>query len=111
MADITSAGAPSTGRLSGFRLPSLKEIGGVLRSTDVGLAIGVMAIIVVLILPMPSMLLDALLAVSIIFSVLIMMTALFIQAPLEFSSFPTVLLIAAMLRLALNLASTRLILA
>jgi len=111
VADITNGGAPaSTGALSGFRLPSLKEIGGVLRSTDVGLAIGVMAIIVVLILPMPSMLLDALLAVSIIFSVLIMMTALFIQTPLEFSSFPTVLLIAAMLRLALNLASTRLIL-
>jgi flagellar biosynthesis protein FlhA len=69
-----------------------------------------MAIIVMLIVPLPSVLLDAFLAVSIIFSVLIMMTALFIQAPLEFSSFPTVLLIATMLRLALNLASTRLIL-
>ena len=52
-----------------------------------------------------------LLAISIILSVLILMTALFIQTPLEFSSFPTVLLIATMLRLALNLASTRLILA
>src|SRR5207244_11278497 len=48
---------------------------------------------------------------SIIFSVLILMTALFIHTPLEFSAFPTVLLIATMLRLALNLASTRLILA
>ena len=56
-------------------------------------------------------LLDALLALAIVFSVLILMTALFIQTPLEFSSFPTVLLIAAMMRLALNLASTRLILA
>ncbi|MBN9308099.1 flagellar biosynthesis protein FlhA, partial [Devosia sp.] len=54
---------------------------------------------------------DLLLAISIVFSVLILMTALFIQTPLEFSSFPTVLLIAAMLRLALNLATTRLILA
>ncbi len=70
-----------------------------------------MAIIVVLILPLPPLLLDLLLAISIIFSVLILMTALFIQTPLEFSSFPTVLLIATMLRLALNLASTRLILA
>ena len=70
-----------------------------------------MAIIVVLILPLPSFLLDVLLAISIVFSVLILMTALFIQTPLEFSSFPTVLLIAAMMRLALNLASTRLILA
>ncbi|MEQ1902177.1 MAG: flagellar biosynthesis protein FlhA [Devosia sp.] len=82
-----------------------------LRSTDIGLAIGIMAIIVVLILPLPAMLLDVLLAISIVFSVLILMTGLFIQTPLEFSSFPTVLLIAAMMRLALNLASTRLILA
>ena len=117
MAELTTLGtaplpAPiNQGALAGFRLPSLKEITGVLRSTDIGLAVGVMAIIVVLILPMPSMLLDLLLAISIVFSVLIMMTALFIQAPLEFSSFPTVLLIAAMMRLALNLASTRLILA
>src|ERR1700761_4349790 len=117
MADITTAGsapAPAIpakiGAFSGFRIPSFKEVSRLLRSTDIGLAIGVMAIIVVLILPMPAMLLDALLAISIVFSVLIMMTALFIQAPLEFSSFPTVLLIAAMMRLALNLASTRLIL-
>jgi flagellar biosynthesis protein FlhA len=113
MADLTSTGAPpapKAGPFAGMRLPTIKEIGRLLRSTDIGLAIGVMAIIVMLIVPMPSMLLDAFLAVSIIFSVLIMMTALFIQAPLEFSSFPTVLLIATMLRLALNLASTRLIL-
>src|ERR1700744_549853 len=109
MADLSTTGN-SGGPASGFKLPSFKEIADLLRSTDIALAIGVMAIIVVLILPMPSMLLDVLLAVSIIFSVLIMMTALFIQTPLEFSSFPTVLLIAAMMRLALNLASTRLIL-
>ncbi|MEO6394868.1 MAG: flagellar biosynthesis protein FlhA [Devosia sp.] len=82
-----------------------------LRATDIGLATGIMAIIVVLILPLPAVLLDGLLAISIVFSVLILMTALFIQTPLEFSSFPTVLLIAAMMRLALNLATTRLILA
>jgi flagellar biosynthesis protein FlhA len=114
MADITTAGPPATTSaraLGAFRVPSFKEVGNVLRSTDIGLAIGVMAIIVILILPMPSFVLDGLLAISIIFSVMIMMTALFIQAPLEFSSFPTVLLIAAMMRLALNLASTRLILA
>ncbi|RYE09888.1 MAG: flagellar biosynthesis protein FlhA [Hyphomicrobiales bacterium] len=81
-----------------------------LRSSDIALAIGIMAIIVVLILPLPPLLLDLLLAISIVFSVLILMTALFIQTPLEFSSFPTVLLIATMLRLALNLATTRLIL-
>ncbi len=82
-----------------------------LRRGDVALALGVVCILVVLILPMPSWLLDISLALSITFSVLILMTVLFINRPLEFSSFPTVLLIATMLRLSLNLASTRLILA
>jgi flagellar biosynthesis protein FlhA len=95
----------------GSWLPSLGQIGELLRRGDLALAIGVMTILVVLILPLPALLLDFSLAVSIILSVLILMTALFIQAPLEFSAFPTVLLISTMLRLSLNLASTRLILA
>ena len=82
-----------------------------LKRGDIALAVGVMTILVVLILPLPPILLDFSLAISIILSVLILMTALFIHTPLEFSAFPTVLLIATMLRLALNLASTRLILA
>ncbi len=69
-----------------------------------------MGILAVLIFPLPSMMLDLLLAVSIILSVLIMMVGLSIDNPLEFTVFPTLLLIATMLRLALNLASTRLIL-
>ncbi|WP_420348855.1 flagellar biosynthesis protein FlhA [Pelagibius sp.] len=81
-----------------------------LKRGDVALALGVTTILVVLILPMPSWMLDISLAVSMAFSVLILMTVLFIGKPLEFSSFPTVLLIATMMRLALNLASTRLIL-
>jgi flagellar biosynthesis protein FlhA len=92
-------------------LPSLGDLGNLLKRGDLALAIGVMTILVVLILPLPPLLLDIALAISIIISVLILMTALFIHTPLEFSSFPTVLLIATMLRLALNLASTRLILA
>jgi flagellar biosynthesis protein FlhA len=108
LADITQPAAGS--RAGGFRLPTLKELDHLLRASDIGLAVGVMAIIVVLILPLPPFLLDILLAISIVFSVLVLMTSLFIQAPLEFSSFPTVLLIAAMMRLALNLATTRLIL-
>ncbi len=80
------------------------------RRPDIGLALGIIGILVVLILPMPAFVLDFLLALSITFSVLVLMTALFIKTPLEFSSFPTVLLITTMLRLALNLASTRLIL-
>ena len=107
MADLSAPGPSS----SGFKFPSLSQINRTLASTDIGLALGVMGIIVILIVPLPPLLLDMLLAISIVFSVMILMTALFIQKPLEFSSFPTVLLIAAMLRLALNLATTRLILA
>ena len=108
MSDITAAPASAS---NAIKLPGLGEIGAFLKRGDIALAVGVLTILVVLILPLPPMLLDLALAISIIISVLILMTALFIQTPLEFSSFPTVLLIATMLRLALNLASTRLILA
>ncbi|WP_084580097.1 flagellar biosynthesis protein FlhA [Sphingomonas azotifigens] len=77
---------------------------------DMALAGGVIAIIAMLILPMPGWMLDMGLALSITLSVMILMTALFIEKPLELSAFPTILLIATMLRLGLNLASTRLIL-
>jgi flagellar biosynthesis protein FlhA len=92
-------------------LSRLADIGTMLRRGDIGLAVGIMTILVILILPLPPILLDFALAISITFSVLILMTSLFIQTPLEFSAFPTVLLISTMLRLSLNLASTRLILA
>jgi flagellar biosynthesis protein FlhA len=108
MSDITAAPANA---VSGIKLPGLGDIGAFFKRGDLALAIGVLTILVVLILPLPPLLLDFSLPISIIFSVLILMTALFIQTPLEFSAFPTVLLIATMLRLALNLASTRLILA
>ena len=112
MTDTTSSppSASGTGLPLGMRVPTIGELKGTILRGEVGLAIAVMAILVILVLPMPSLLLDFMLALSIIFSVLILMTALFIQTPLEFTSFPTVLLIATMLRLALNLASTRLIL-
>ena len=99
-----------TGKNSGFSFPSVRTVIDTLRSGDIALATGVMALIVILIVPMPPLLVDMLLAISIVFSVMILMTSLFIQKPLEFSSFPTVLLIATMLRLGLNLATTRLIL-
>ena len=111
MSDVTAAGsAPASQPSGGFNLSILKQIGGVLRRGDITLAIGVLTILVVLILPLPPIILDLFLAISITLSVLILMTALFIQAPLEFSAFPTVLLISTMMRLSLNLASTRLIL-
>src|ERR1700709_2839757 len=113
MSDVTAAGpgpaaAAPTG---GFQLPSLGAIGVMPKRGDIALAIGVLTILVVLILPLPPILLDLALAISITLSVLILMTSLFIQTPLEFSAFPTILLISTMLRLSLNLASTRLILA
>src|SRR5215469_14530010 len=94
---------------SGLDLTPAKVI-EFIRKSDLGLAIGIMAILVVLILPLPTWMLDVSLAFSLSFSILILMTGVFIRKPLEFSSFPTVLLITTMLRLALNLASTRLIL-
>src|SRR4051812_5965784 len=105
MTDITAA------QSSGFSLPGIGSLADLAKRGDLALALGVLTILMVLILPLPAILLDFSLAISIILSVLILMTALFIHTPLEFSSFPTVLLIATMLRLALNLASTRLILA
>jgi flagellar biosynthesis protein FlhA len=89
---------------------SLTGIAAYIKRSDLALAIGMMAILVVLILPLPTWLLDISLAFSLSLSILIMMTAIFIRRPLEFSSFPAVLLITTMMRLALNLASTRLIL-
>src|SRR3982074_3454099 len=93
-----------------LKFPRPAEVMALLRRGDVALAVGVLTILVVLILPLPPLLLDFALATSIIFAVLILMPSLFISAPRESSTFPTVLLIATMLRLALNLASTRLIL-
>ncbi len=85
----------------------IQRIGG---GRDLALAASVVAIIAMLILPMPPFLLDIGLTLSITLSVMILMTSLFIEKPLELSAFPTILLIATMLRLGLNLASTRLIL-
>jgi flagellar biosynthesis protein FlhA len=104
MTDVTAA------QTGGFSLPGIGSLSDLAKRGDLALAIGVLTILMVLILPLPAILLDFSLAISIILSVLILMTSLFIHAPLEFSSFPTVLLISTMLRLALNLASTRLIL-
>src|SRR6187455_2692823 len=105
MTDVT-AGRGSAGG-GGLTFASIGEL---FKRGDIALAIGVMTILVVLIMPLPPIVLDLFLAISIILSILILMTALFIHTPLEFSSFPIILLIATMLRLSLNLASTRLIL-
>ncbi len=71
---------------------------------------GVLSILSAMLFPVPTWLLDALLSISITFSILILLNVLFIEKSLEFNSFPTVLLIAALLRLSLNVATTRTIL-
>ena len=95
----------------GFNLPALRQgAGSAMRRGDIMFALGIMGILVVLLLPVPPGLLDFLLSISITISVLILMTVLFVEKPLALSSFPTILLISTMLRLSLNIASTRLIL-
>ncbi len=80
------------------------------RSRDVIIALGVLLIIGLLIIPVHSAMLDMMLALNLAFAVLILMVAVYLVSPLEFSSFPTILLIATLFRLGLNVASTRLIL-
>ncbi len=77
---------------------------------DVGLAIGVIVLLSILVLPLPRFVLDVGLALSITSSVLVLMVAMFLGKPLEFTSFPTLLLLTTLLRLSLNVATTRLIL-
>ena len=113
MTDASNQAPQPEGGGGGTALPSfnLANLKAAAKRGDIYLALGVIGIISVLILPVPTMLLDILLGVSIALSVIILMTVLFIEKPLDFNSFPTILLIATMLRLSLNLASTRLILA
>jgi flagellar biosynthesis protein FlhA len=87
--------------------PTEERKGG---AQDIGFAVGIVFIVTVLFMPLPAAMIDIGLAFSIALSVLILMVALWIQKPLDFSAFPTVLLIATVLRLSLNIATTRLIL-
>ena len=96
------SGAAALGRARGAVAPLFRS--------DVLFALAIIAIIMFMLVPMPTAMLDSGLAISVAFSVLILMTVLFIQQPLDFSTFPTVLLVATSLRLGLNVASTRLIL-
>jgi flagellar biosynthesis protein FlhA len=91
--------------------PPGRTLGSYWPGSDVGLAIGVMALLAILVVPLPPVLLDFGLALSITGSVLILMVGLFLSRPLDFTSFPTLLLISTLLRLSLNVATTRLVLA
>ena len=77
---------------------------------DTGLGIAMVLVLGVMLLPMPAALLDLLLSLSVSLSLVVFLFALYIERPLEFSAFPSVLLLTTLLRLSLNVASTRLIL-
>jgi len=81
------------------------------KNTDLFIAIGVLAILTVMIIPLPAMLLDIALSFSLALSVLILLTAIYVKRTLDFTSFPSLLLMTTLFRLALNVATTRLILA
>ncbi|MCX8028108.1 MAG: flagellar biosynthesis protein FlhA [Thermodesulfovibrionales bacterium] len=82
----------------------------ILKRSDVLLAVGIVVILVFMIIPIPPVVLDLALSFSITISVIILLISAYIERPLKFSSFPAILLVTTLLRLSLNIASTRLIL-
>ncbi len=85
-------------------------IQGLARNSDVIMAIGVIGIMVIMVIPLPTVLLDIFLSFNITLAVIVLLVAMYTLKPLEFSVFPSLLLLATLLRLSLNVASTRLIL-
>ncbi len=79
-------------------------------TSDAILSLGVVFVLALIIIPLPGFLLDGLLAISLFLGILILLTSLNINSPSEFSSFPTLLLISTLYRIALNISTTRLIL-
>ncbi len=86
------------------------KLAELLKNNDIVLAIGLVVIVGMMILPLPAALLDILLTLNLAFALIIMLTCLYTKEPLDFSSFPTILLIATLFRLGLNISTTRLIL-
>lgn len=101
MVDTTPGGGGGLLRFKGLNAANIAEV---------GLAAGVVGILAVMIIPLPSPLLDVMLSFNITFALVILLTAMFTVRPLDFSIFPSVLLITTLYRLSLNVASTRLIL-
>ncbi len=91
-------------------LLGLGLLDSLLKRSDIMLAVGVLSIMTVLVVPLPAGFMDFALAFNIAFSLVILMTTLYVKKPLELSVFPGLLLVVTLLRLALNVASTRLIL-
>ena len=86
------------------------KLSNILKNNDIVLAIGLVIIVCMMVIPLPAPILDILLTINISLAVVILLVCLYTQEPLDYSSFPTVLLIATLFRLGLNVSSTRLIL-
>ncbi len=89
----------------------LKGLNKYTRNTDVMIAAGLVGILIVMLIPIPPILIDMFLTLSFTLSLLVLLVAIYTTKPLEFSVFPSMLLISTLFRLSLNVASTRLILA
>ena len=94
--------AQQSGQTAG--VPSLS------RNSDVMMAIGVVGLLVMMVIPIPTLALDVFLSFNITLAIVVLLVAMYTLKPLEFSVFPSLLLLATLLRLSLNVASTRLIL-
>src|SRR5574344_448403 len=89
---------------------NFNKITDFLKNNDIVLAVGLVVIVAMMVLPLPPVILDLLLTINISLSVIILLVCLYTKQPLDYSSFPTILLIATLFRLGLNVSSTRLIL-
>ena len=85
-------------------------LAGLTKNSDIYIAVAVVGILVFMVMPLPTMLLDLLLSLNITLALIILLSSMYIMQPLELSAFPSILLLATLFRLSLNVASTRLIL-
>jgi len=93
-----------------FKTANEKSEGILSRYSDLLLVLGVVAIIALMVLPLPAVMIDLLVAANIAFGLMLILVAIYISSPLQFSVFPSVLLISTLFRLALSIATTRMIL-
>ena len=91
-----------------YNIPGIGRLSDLFRNTMMPL--GILAVVILMVIPLPPIALDVFFATNIMIGLLVLMLALHTFRPLDFSSFPTILLVATVLRLALNVASTRVVL-
>lgn len=92
------------------QIQNIGQIPGISKNSDMVTAVAVVAILIFMVIPLPSMVLDLLISFNISFALIILLASMYTQSPLELSSFPSILLLITLFRLSLNVASTRIIL-